>query len=173
MALIVTPGSQAADSYVTLADALSYHAARGNAAWAASSDDLREPALRRATAWLDGRYHSRWPGYPLNGRAQALDWPRGDAVDRDGYPIDVATIAPEIVAATCEAALRELASPGSLSPDVTPGTAKVLTTVGKLGWTPLRNNAGALDMAPTLLAVDAALANIIGSGRNSVSLVRA
>ena len=171
MTLTTTPGASTADSYASLAEALAYHAARGNAAWAASTDPLREPALRRATAWLDGRYHARWPGYPINGRAQALDWPRRGAADRDGYVIEVTTIAPEIVAATCEAALRELAAPGSLSPDVTAGTAKVLTTVGKLGWTPLRNNASASEMAPTLLAVEQALAGVIRGG--GTALVRA
>lgn len=170
--LTVTPGATTADSYATLAAADAYHADRGNAAWT-GADALKEAALRRATAWLDGRYSARWPGVRSFGRDQALDWPRGYAVDRDGYDINAAAIPAEVVHATCEAALRELVKPGSLSPDVTPGSAKVLTGVGNLTWTPLRATADAADMAPTLLAVDAALARLFTGGGSSVQMVRA
>ena len=171
MPLIVTPGAADADSYVSLGDAAAFHTARGNATWT-GTDALKEAALRRATAWLDGRYRNRWPGIRLYARAQALDWPRTGAQDREGNYITATTIPAEVVNATCEAALRELVTPGSLSPDVTPGTIKVLTAVDSLQWTPLRSIADASDMAPTLLAVDRALSGIIGSGA-SVSLLRA
>jgi hypothetical protein len=171
MTLITTPGSATADSYTTLVEAAAYHAARGNATWAGADAD-KETALRRATAWVDGRYAGRWPGRPTYARVQSLAWPRVYAEDLDGYPIDPATIPPEIIAAACEAALRELVSPGSLSPDVTPGTAKVLTGVGSLSWTPLRNSASASDMTPALTAVDRILAKIVGGG-NTVQVVRA
>lgn len=173
MALNTTPGSATADSYATLADALAYHAAIGNAAWSASTvtDTQREAALRRATAWLDGRYD--WPGYRVNGRLQALDWPRHEAYDTEDEIIDYTTIPDEVVNATCEAALRELASPGSLSPDVTPGTMKVLTEVKGIRWTQLRGGASESDMAPTLLTVDRILSHIIGGGGRQTRLARA
>lgn len=171
MALVVTPGSASADSYASIAEADAYHAGRGNTTWT-GSDTLKEAALRRATAWLDGRYRARWPGSRSRGREQALDWPRAFASDKDGWVIASDAIPAEVVLATCEAALRELVKPGSLSPDITPGTAKVLTEVGDLKWTPLRAAADAADMAPALLAVDAALSGIIGGG-GSVQLVRA
>ena len=172
MPLIVTPGAADADSYPTIAMADAYHLARGNATWA-GADAVKEPALRRATAWLNGAYKARWPGVRTFGRVQALDWPRVDAYDREGLYIFGSTIPPEIVAACCEAALRELVAPGSLSPDVTPGAATVLTQVGEIGWTPLRTNADVTDMAPTLLAVDRALSGILASGGQTVQLVRA
>ena len=169
MPLIVTPGAADADSYVTVAAADAYHLAQGRTAWAGTTA-IKEEALRRATLWIDGRYKPRWPGARAYRRAQALDWPRVDALDNDGSYINAATIPPEIIAATCEAALRELVTPNSLSPDVTTGTAKVLTGVGSITWTPLRSSADASDMAPTLPAVDRALAGIIRSGR---AIVRA
>jgi hypothetical protein len=162
MTLTVTPGDATADSYATITGAGSYHSALGNATWTGTDAD-KEAALRRATAWVDGRYAARWPGTPTYGRDQALDWPRSYAADADGNVIDATTIPAEVVAATCEAALRELVSPGSLSPDVTPGKAKVLTGLGSMTWTPLRSAAGATDMTPTLVVVDRLLAPLVGS----------
>jgi hypothetical protein len=170
MALIITPGDIAANSYASVAEADAYHTARGNATWT-GADAVKEVALIRATQWLDGRYGERWPGVRWNLRLQALDWPRVYATDRDGTSIDGDTIPPEIIAATCEAALRELVAPGSLSPDLTPGTAKVLTEVKGIRWTPLRASAGASDMTPTLTAVDRILGAIIG-GEGRVRVFR-
>jgi len=168
MALITTPGDLTANSYASLAEAAAYHAARGNTTWT-GADALKEAALIRATQWLDGRYGDQWPGVRRYLRAQALDWPRADAYDRDGTYVDLETIPPEVVQATCEAALRELVAPGSLSPDVTPGTAKVLTEVKGIKWTPLRAAASANDMTLTITAVDRALAPLIGgAGRVQV-----
>lgn len=171
MALTTTPGAADANSYASLAEANAYHTARGNAGWAGSDAD-KEAALIRATQWLDGRYGDQWPGIRWKLRAQALDWPRVYATDRNGTTINGDTIPPEVVKATCEAALRELTAPGSLSPDLTPGTAKVLTEVKGIRWTPLRASAGASDMTPTLTAVDRALSPIIG-GEGRVRVMRA
>lgn len=171
MALTTTPGAADANSYASLAEANAYHTARGNAAWT-GADAAKEAALIRATQWLDGRYGDQWPGIRWKLRAQALDWPRVEATDRDGTEIDYDSIPSEVVSATCEAALIELASPGALSPLVTPGTAKVLTEVKGIRWTPLRASAGASDMTPTLTAVDRALSPLIG-GEGRVRVMRA
>lgn len=164
MALITNPGDLTANSYASLAEAATYHSARGNATWT-GSDTLKEAALIRATQWIDGRYGDLWPGIRWKLRGQALDWPRVEAYDRDGTVLDYDTIPVEVLNATCEAALRELVTPGSLSPDVTPGTAKVLVQVDSLRWQNLRASAGVEDMTLTLTAVDRLLAPLIGSGR--------
>lgn len=122
MALTVTPGSEDADSYATVAAADAYHSDLGAAAWT-GTDAVKEAALRRATAWIDGRYRARFPGVRTYARAQALEWPRVGADDAEGTPIPSDEIPDEVVAATCEAALRELVSAGSLSPDVTSSDA--------------------------------------------------
>lgn len=75
-------GLATADSYASRADADTYHAARGNAAWSAASTDARDAALRKATQYLDTRY--RWVGSRLT-VTQALEWPRY-FVPRLGYP---------------------------------------------------------------------------------------
>lgn len=95
-------GLATADSYASRAEADAYHAARGNAAWAAASTAARDAALRRATQYLDTRY--RWVGNRLT-LTQALEWPRY-FVPRLGYPSGWPQV--PVVQACMELALRAL-----------------------------------------------------------------
>jgi hypothetical protein len=104
MALTVEDGTglAAADSYISIAAALVYHAAMGNTAWAAATEAAQEIALRRAAQYLDTNY--RFRGERLT-TTQALEWPRV------WYEPDNRTEAWPVVAvenAACEAALRAL-----------------------------------------------------------------
>jgi hypothetical protein len=86
MALIVEDGTGKADaeSYISVADASTYHTARGNAAWAAlASDTVREQCLRRATDYMEQVYRKRWAGTRKT-TTQALSWPRS-FVPREDY----------------------------------------------------------------------------------------
>jgi hypothetical protein len=125
MTLIVTPGDPNADSYVSLADCLTYATNHGLAfeggAGVASAGLTGEQALRRATAWIDGTYRYRFAGLRVGLRAQALEWPRYDVADLLGNYVDFTTIPIEVVKATSEAACREYAAPGTLSPDLDRG----------------------------------------------------
>lgn len=116
MALVTTPGAADADSYASLTEAADYTAAHG-LAWVDNPANF-EAALRRATAWIDATYRTRFPGSRVNGRGQALEWPRAGAADAEGYAIDADAIPIEVVRATIEAAVRELAAPQSLTPDI-------------------------------------------------------
>ena len=123
MTLIVEDGSGKSDSesYISVADASSYHTARGNTAWAAlATDALREAALRRATDYMRQAYRSRWQGYKVN-EDQALDWPRYNVVV-EGYAVDSDIVPTEIKNACAELALR--ASAADLNPDLTQGVAR-------------------------------------------------
>jgi hypothetical protein len=120
MSLIVEDGTivPGAESYISVADASTYHTARGNTAWAAlATDALREAALRRATDYMRQAYRSRWQGYKVN-EDQALDWPRYD-VEVEGYAVDSDIVPTEIKNACAELALR--ASAADLNPDLTQG----------------------------------------------------
>ncbi|CAL8972850.1 hypothetical protein RHODGE_RHODGE_01022 [Rhodoplanes serenus] len=75
------------------------------------------PALVRASAYIDGRYGRRFVGIRAGGYAQALAWPRTGAVTREGFAVPDGAVPPAVENAAYEAALRELAAPGSLSPD--------------------------------------------------------
>lgn len=90
MALIVEDGTglSTAESYLSVSDADAYHDAHSApAAWTSASDSEKEAALRRATEYLDQKYHFRWLGI-RKVEEQALDWPRTSVLDRDGYEVD-------------------------------------------------------------------------------------
>jgi hypothetical protein len=78
MSLIVEDGTglATAESYISVADASTYHTAFGNAAWAAlASDTVREQRLRKATRYMIQAFRFRWDG-TRHFAAQKLDWPR-------------------------------------------------------------------------------------------------
>lgn len=109
----ITPG---ANAYVSIAGADAYHADRGGT-WTGTTAQ-KTAAILAATAYLDGKYRRRLKGVRRSPLQQSLEWPRlGVSVEGVLFPSD--TIPAEIVAATCELALRSLSAP--LAPDVAPG----------------------------------------------------
>jgi len=101
-------------------------------------------ALIRGTQYIEGVCRGRWPGTRVKYRGlQALSWPRFGAYVDNGSRIDYRTrvqlpgayadvgyapqvyyilpteIPIEVIQATCEAAIRELVTPGFLQPDLT------------------------------------------------------
>jgi hypothetical protein len=127
-----------ADSYVAVADADTYHANRGNDPWASLSTSLKEAALRKATAFIDGAYRLRWKGRRVNPIIQPLEFPRtgvtvpgitsghGFAAFDGGfggdifYPFD--HIPQRVKDAVCEAALKSTVA--NLVPDQTRGVVR-------------------------------------------------
>lgn len=127
-----------AENYGEVADADTYHSDRGNTAWT-GSEAVKTAALVRASQYVDGRYRwrlksGRWQsmfrGSKAGGRAQALEWPRTGATDYEGNEIPDNEVPVEVEHATYEAALRELVTPGSLSPDYTASAQVTQETVG-------------------------------------------
>lgn len=115
-------GLSTANSYVSEADATTYFIDRDVEDWHNyTGTNDKEAALVRATAAIDGLYRGSFPGYKKLSRDQALEWPRSYAYDIEGNLIDSDSVPTEIVQATCEAALRELNDPGSMSPDLERG----------------------------------------------------
>lgn len=157
--------------YGTLAEALTYHTDRGNADWAAAaSDALRTAALVRATTWLDATYGSRFPGVRTDGRNQELQWPRSGAVDSEDWSIPYDEVPIEVKRATFEAALRELAAPGSLSPDYVASERVKREKVGPLETEYVDSGGGAGDARPVLSIVDDLLFTLLSGSKDSVSL---
>lgn len=121
MALVVEDGTgkSTAESYISAADATTYHNNRGNAAWAAlASDTVREQYLRKATDFMIQAYASRWQGCKVDASVQALDWPRYDVVVDDESIDD--NVVPEVVKRACaELALKAIS--GDLMPDLSQG----------------------------------------------------
>jgi hypothetical protein len=150
-----------ADFYGTLAGALAYHDARGNAAWAASPDPLRTAALIRATTFIDG-YRGRFSGYKAGLREQALEWPRIGASDAMGWAIPDDAIPIEIEQATYEAALRELAKPGALSPDLTPAIRMKRVKAGTVE-TETEYAGGGFNAATAFSVIESILSGLLGA----------
>lgn len=155
-------GLAAANAYASIADADGYFATRNESDWLVAASNVKDAALIRATVWLDSTYRHRFPGSRVNGRSQGLEWPRKDAKDASGEVIADDAVPVEIERATMEAALREVQSPGSLQPDVTPGQQKTLVAVEGIQW---KSNAtgGANAQKPVLHVVDGILASLIGA----------
>lgn len=151
------------DHYADLPAALAYHAARGNSAWSAAgiTDEQRTAALVRASAVLDGRYGSRYPGRKVGGRAQSLGWPRLDAIDAEGEAIAADEVPTEILHAVFEMALAELVSPGSLSPAVTLGKVKLRARVEGAVDVTYAGGGSAASHRPTLTIVDDLLSGLL------------
>jgi hypothetical protein len=123
VALVVEDGTGRSDaeSYLSVADANTYHGNFGNAAWS-GTEAAKEAALRRATRYIDGFYRARWKGFKRLYN-QALEWPRYDVYDLSGYFVATDSVPTGVKQALAEAALRELAEPGSLQPDLERGGA--------------------------------------------------
>lgn len=123
MAFVVETGSglSNATSYVSDTDADTYLTSYGNVptAWSGALAGAKQEALNSATRFIDARYGRKWQGRRTL-RAQALDWPRYDVCDHDGYYIE-STVVPQQVkdAASILAAkhLELVADGSSLLPD--------------------------------------------------------
>lgn len=166
-------GLAGADAFVSLAYVDAYHTARGNAAWTGDDAD-KEAAIRRATFFLSNSY--RWQGYKRNGRSQALAWPRYDVVDLEGWGVPFDAVPQEIKDATAEVALRELATPGAMTPDVTLADKVKREKVGPIEVEYANVSTGAEASRPVLMIVRDLIAPLLARvGRSPLvgSAVRA
>lgn len=86
----------------------------------------QDQALVRASMALDSMYEHRYPGSRAT-FTQSLGWPRTDATWPDGTAISGTP--DQILWATYELAIAELANPGVLTPSVVPGKVKTRARV--------------------------------------------
>lgn len=165
--MVVEDGSgvEDANSYLDVAAFKEYADARG-LSYEGKSDPFIEQALIRGTTWLDSAYRARWPGVRLNGRSQALSWPRFGATDADGEEIAEDEIPQEVLDATAEAAFRELSAPGSLSPDLERGGAVRRLKAGSVEV----EYATTAAAGTTFSAIDGILSGLLTGGGSSDAL---
>lgn len=156
-----------ADAFVSVADCDAYHDARATTAWTdepSSPPEAKEAAIRRATAWLSNSF--AWKGTRLNGRDQALAWPREDVEDAEGEEVASDVVPIEVVHATCEAAAYELANPGGLNPNVDL-TARIRSEqIGPMRTEYAFSGLSAEAARPVLLAVRGLISGLLSSGSN-------
>lgn len=149
-------GLDTANSYVSIADADTYHELRGNASWTDATQDQKATALIHATEYLDMRWTFvgavTFPGSPSD-LAQALQWPRTDdefIIDSRGNQYGDDEIPFWIVNATLEYALAYLTT-GRLLPDPTvPDTAGRFVTLKREKLGPLEEETRFSDSRGTI-----------------------
>lgn len=106
--LVATAGASNANTYITLADADTYHDSHSYATtWTSATDDQQKVALVWATRLLDAHY--QWVG-TIASDTQSLRWPRAATYDRDGRLLANDEIPEAIEFATAELARHLLAS---------------------------------------------------------------
>lgn len=121
MALIVEDGSGMAnaESYVSVANADTYHSNLGNASWALLTTTVKEQLLRKATNYMVQMYRYAWAGIRKND-TQSLDFPRFLVPKYDNGAMysyyDEDSVPKEVQDACCEFALK--ANSASLAPDL-------------------------------------------------------
>ena len=104
-------GVPGADTWVTVTDAKTYAAQMGYTAFADGEDELVEPALRRAVAYLDAVYGTRYAGWPTSAdpAEQTMSWPRTGVIMDSGYELLPDVIPANLMRAQTEAAVVEFA----------------------------------------------------------------
>lgn len=170
MALVVEDGTglSEADSYISVEYFDAYATSRGLTVPEGAEPTAKESALRRATTWIDAAYGSEFSGVRLRGREQALQWPRRGARDAEGDVISSEEVPVEIERAAAEAAMRELGSPGSLSPDVTTGRVEKSVSVSGAVSVEYAVGRDVVDsQRPILTIIDDILRSLTGGRRRS------
>jgi len=176
MALVTEDGTGRADaeSYISVADAIAYHASRGNTAWAAvATDETRaEQLLRHATDFMERRYRSRWAGMRLS-VTQRLSWPRYEVPIKDApggyaslpsyYPFDKV---PALVGEAC-ALLALKAIDGELKDE-----PEVAVKRKKVGALEVEYFEASLPVRP-MSAISEMLRPFFSSGGMNIQLARA
>lgn len=130
-------GVPTADSWATVKESDDYATAIGNLAWLdLDAGEVKEPALRRGSRFINNYYGPRFAGIPTYGLEQSMSWPRMGFVSNEGIAFDSDYIPPQIKSAQIVAAFQEAVTPGSLTSGASGGTrGKKAVTVGPISVT--------------------------------------
>jgi hypothetical protein len=152
-----------AESYISVADADTYHTAQGNAAWTGTTD-AKEQALRKATAYLDDKYAKRWRGNRAN-ESQALRWPRIAVYDDDQFYVPSTSIPVKLKQACAVAAMESIGGLDLFVTETKTGsgdlTAKSVA-VGPISFS--KSFAGSTTSQPKIAKVEALLTSLLEWG---------
>jgi hypothetical protein len=173
MTIIIEDGTgvATAESYLSVADADSYHAARGHLDWDALDTEDKEIYLRQATDYLTQAYRLRWKGYRTHS-TQALDWPRANVQLPDvsftyagyGAYVPFNQVPTEVQRACAELALK--AVDGPLAPDIERSVSREVVGPIDITYDP------AAPLVTRFRAIDLLLAPLLAGSSNTLQLVR-
>lgn len=156
-------------NYGTVAGADTYHDDRGNTAWDGTAD-AKAIALLRGSEYIDHNFRSAFPGWKAQLRAQIREWPRSWAYDIEGNTLPADEVPTEVERAAYEAAIRELANPGILFPDMNaPGKQITSASVGPISVS-YTGPTGIKSVTPIISVIRGILAPILtGQGGSSLA----
>jgi len=122
-------GKTDADAYASEVFVDTYNTNYVNdATWIAATSANKELAIRHATQFLDTEF--LWRGRRKTG-TQALDWPRLDVIDRNGYAV-LSTIVPTAVQQACaELAIKDLTT--GIQPDIAATSGELIEDTVEVG----------------------------------------
>lgn len=172
MSLIVEDGTgkSNSESYISVADADTYHSDRGNTDWAALTTAEKERLLRISTDYMVAVYRLRWDGYRYV-NTQSLDWPRiyvpvRDICSVNAYPeyVDFDVVPVQVKNACAELALK--ANGETLLADQTQGVTRE-----KVGPIEVEYDKYSPQFK-RYLQIDAMLNSYFASSANQVKLMR-
>ncbi|HZM00990.1 MAG TPA: DnaT-like ssDNA-binding protein [Planctomycetota bacterium] len=118
MAFVLETGAGLANSngYLTHTEADAYFVDHGAPADWTGTQAQKESAIQLSTQYVDAVYHHAWKG-DKRLSTQALDWPRVDVEDENGWPIASDIVPQRLKDAVAELALRVLQG-DTLVPDI-------------------------------------------------------
>jgi hypothetical protein len=160
-------GKSDANSYVSVAFADAYFAARNGAAWALLGTPAKQANLIQATDYIEATYGQSFKGQKATA-VQALAWPRKYVVI-DGFDVASNHIPPVLMNAVCELALK--VQDGPLVEDQKQRVAKKKVDVLEVTYADNSDPAKRFPMVARMLASLTTSASD-GGGFQSVKVVR-
>lgn len=165
--------------YGTVADADTYHTARGNSVWAVKATEDKEAALTTASDYVDS-FKAGFPGKKTAGRSQVREWPRigtnGDpVVDSAGEEIADDEVPSEVEFATYEGALMVVNGVSlTLVTSTSTSAGAVVRKRVKAGpietETQYSTDSGTSNEIPWFQKISSLLENILTSGRGGATV---
>ena len=168
MTLVVETGAAtlaSANTYYSLASADAYFDARGVSAWVDGDDDTKEYSLIKACSFFETL---PWIGLKSLS-TQALEWPRRNVIDKNGYYVSATGIPLKIKQAQAELAYRYFTG-GNPAPDLTFSGGNVVRE--RVDVIEIEYDRGGKKDVPEYLYIDYLLKPFLKGGIN-VELVRA
>lgn len=155
-------GLSNAESYISVTDADTYHAAQtGSATWSGATTSTKEMALRQATAYIDSRFAERFKGTRVK-ESQALRFPRIGVIDIDGFQIESNVVPPKLAQATAELALEVVSGTSLFVTEANAGSVKAeMVKIGEIAID--QEFAGSQSQQPKFPKVEALLKDLLHS----------
>lgn len=125
-------GLENAETYCDTAFVDQYAASSNNTTWTSLAVEVKESALREAALVIDGKFGGRFLGC-RKCHDQALEWPRYEARDENGFYVDSDTVPIQVKKACADLAIAATAQSSSQLIQDSDTTAPIIREMRKVG----------------------------------------